>query len=41
MSNLFLNQFSKINIIGLGNDEGSMSTGNAGARLGCCLIVEE
>ena len=25
--------------LGLGGDQGSISTGNAGSRLGCCLIV--
>ena len=25
--------------LGLGNDEGSLATGNAGARVGCCVIV--
>ena len=26
--------------LGLGGDEGSLATGNAGARVGCCVIVE-
>jgi len=26
--------------LGLGNDEGSRTTGNAGPRYGCCIITE-
>ena len=26
--------------LGLGGDEGSLATGNAGARAGCCIIKE-
>lgn len=26
--------------LGLGGDEGSLATGNAGARVGCCVIME-